>query len=57
MLALFLLYALLACYAVLVGTCPYFFWLILIVQCTSEFSLICADLCNVSTEDGGHAIS
>ena len=25
MLALFLLYALLACYAVLVGTCPYLF--------------------------------
>ena len=33
------------------------FWLSLIVQCTSEFSLISADLCNVSTEDGGHAIS
>ena len=33
------------------------FWLSLIVQCTSEFSLICPDLCNVSTEDGGHAIS
>ena len=33
------------------------FWLNLIVQFTSEFSLSCADLCKVSTEDGDHAIS
>ena len=33
------------------------FWLNLIVQFTSEFSLSCADLCKVSTEDGDHVIS
>ena len=33
------------------------FWLNLIFQGTSEFSLICADLGKVSTEDGGHVIS
>ena len=44
-------------YAVLLRTCPYLFWLNLIVQFTSEFSLSCADLCKVSTEDGDHVIS
>ena len=33
------------------------FWLNLIVQFTSEFSLSYAGLCNVSTEDGDHVIS
>ena len=29
----------------------------MIVQFISEFSLSCADLCKVSTEDGNHVIS
>ena len=33
------------------------FWLNLIVQFMSEFSLSCADLCKVSTESGDHVIS
>ena len=33
------------------------FWFNSIVQFTSEFSLSCADLCKVSTEDGDHVIS
>ena len=33
------------------------FWLNLIVQFTSEFSLSCADLCKVSTEDGDRVLS
>ena len=33
------------------------FWLNLIVQFTSEFSLSCSDLCKVSTEDSDHVIS
>ena len=44
-------------YAVLLRTCPYLFWLNLIVQFTSEFSLSWADLCKVSTEDSDHVIS
>ena len=32
------------------------FWVNLIAQFTSEFSLSCADLCNVSAEDGDHVI-
>ena len=44
-------------YVVLLGTCPYCYWLNLIVQFISEFSLSCADLCKVSTEDGDHVIS
>ena len=34
-----------------------YFWLDLIVQLTSEFSLSCSDLCKVSTKDSDHAIS
>ena len=33
------------------------FWLNLIVQLTSEFSLSCTELCKVSTEDSDHVIS
>ena len=33
------------------------FWLNLIVQLTSEFSLSCTDLCKVSTKDSDHVIS
>ena len=33
------------------------FWVNLIVQFTSQFSLSCADLCKVSIEDGDHVIS
>ena len=33
------------------------FWLNLIVQFTSEFSLSCTDLCKVSTEDSDHVVS
>ena len=33
------------------------FWLSLIVQFTSEFSLSYTDLCKVSTEDSDHVIS
>ena len=33
------------------------FWLNLIVQFTSEFSLSCAGLCKVNTEEGDHVIS
>ena len=37
--------------------CIICFWLNLIVQFTSEFSLSFADLCKVSIEDGDHVIS
>ena len=40
------------------GQVPLFdFWLNLIDQFTSEFSLSCADLCKVNTDDGDHVIS
>ena len=44
-------------YAVLVRTCLICFWLNLIVQFTSEFSLSCTDLCKLNTEDSDHVIS
>ena len=45
-------------YVVLLCTCFLFiFWLSLIVQFTSAFSLGCIDLCKVSTEDSNHVIS
>ena len=34
-----------------------YFWLNLVVQFTSEFSLSCANLCKVSTDDSDHVMS
>ena len=44
-------------YATLLHTCTYLFWLNLIVQFTSEFSLSHTDLCKVSTEVSDLVIS
>ena len=44
-------------YAALLHTCTYLFWLNLIVQFTSEFSLSHTDLCKVSTEVSDLVIS